>query len=52
MNEQIKAALEETIISCAKKAKEVDSSLYALQYTQSALNAAQVIIGLTINTKE
>jgi hypothetical protein len=47
MNDTMKKALEEAIVECAKKAAKAPSALDAMQFTQAAVNASNVIIGLT-----
>jgi hypothetical protein len=48
MNEKLKEKLEAAIAACAEKVtkKEV-SALEAMQYTQAAMNASNIIIGLS-----
>ena len=43
MNEDLKKKLEATIASCAKKAEETKISLEAMQFTQAAVNASNII---------
>lgn len=46
MNEEVKKKLEAVIIACAEKAAKADDAIDAMQYTQAACNASNVIIGL------
>ena len=48
MNEETKKKLEAAIAACAEKAEKTKSALDAMQYTQAAVNASNVIIGLSI----
>lgn len=50
MNEETKKKLEAAIAACAEKAaKPETTALDAMQLTQSAVNASNVIIGLEHN---
>jgi hypothetical protein len=47
MNEELKKKLEAAIIACAEKAAKSNiTPLDAMQYTQAAVNASNVILGL------
>lgn len=46
MNEDVRKKLEEVIVACADKAKQESDPLGAMQFTQAAVNASNVIIGL------
>lgn len=51
MNEEMKKQLAAAVTACAAKASQPTSAIDALQYTQAALNAANALIGLTLNVK-
>ncbi len=46
MEQETKKKLEATIAACADKAGNAKTALEAMQYTQAAVNASNVIIGL------
>lgn len=53
MNEDLKTKLEAAIAACAEKAtKSETSAIDAMQYTQAACNASNVICALTHVAKQ
>lgn len=52
MNEELKKKLEAAISACAEKATKSDTAIDAMQYTQAAVNASNVIIGLTCESRQ
>lgn len=52
MKKETAEKLEAVIASCAGKATETEDAVKALQFTQSALNASQVLIGLYRESRE
>lgn len=53
MNEITKKKLEAAIVACADKAAKAETSpIEAMQLTQAAVNASNVIIGLENNARE
>ena len=53
MNEEMKKKLEEAIIWCATRAVEVSASPKdTLEWTQAAVNASNVLIGLSCEARQ
>lgn len=52
MNEKTKEKLEATIVACAEKAVTSENGAEAMHYTQAAVNASNVIIGLERNAHQ
>jgi protein-tyrosine-phosphatase len=52
MNEETKKKLEAAIVACAEKATTANNAIDAMQWTQAAVNASNVIIGLEHNARQ
>ena len=52
MNEEMKKKLEAAISACADKAKDATHAVEAMQWTQAAVNASNVIVGLEHNARQ
>ena len=52
MNEEMKNKLEAAIVACATQAENAENAIDAMQWTQAAVNASNVIIGLSCESRQ